>query len=193
MDVRIVYEFALLHDIGLDFKWLPRESPMIQQADRLSKLEDVHDFWLDDSVFASLCKAWGHPTVDVLASGGTGHKCARYYSLHAAPGCTGIDAFVQPWAYRPDTGAREFWYAFGRPLFRPGCVIRKIREEKCDAMLIVPSYWNVYWQWVLKGLPIQDSRNLFYHDGLYVPGPLAPPNLQHNVPRVPLTAYPIQY
>lgn len=192
-DVRRVYELAFQHDIDLEFVWQPRESQEVQHADRLSKLIDPHDFHLASSAFDSLCQRWGCPTVDAFASGGDGHKCARFFALYSAPGCIGCDAFLQPWNIDRFSGAREFVYAFPGPLFKPGPVLRKIQEEKCDVILVLPTYPNAFWQGMLINLPIQDKVELGYWDGLYAAGPMLPTKLQDQMPRVPLTAYYVKY
>lgn len=181
-DVRVVYELALRYDIELEFVWKPRSTPAVQHADRLSKIEDPHDFYLNDHVFQALCRAWGTPSVDAFASAGDGHKCPRYFALYEGPGCTEVDAYAQSWQ-------QQFVYAFPGPLYDPSRIIRKIREDACDAMLVLPSFRAAYWQGTLRALPIRDSIDLSYWDGLYLPGPLVPDNLRASIPRVPLTAY----
>ena len=103
--VRDLYKISTLHDVQLEFEWLPRSSDTIEYVDALSRIVDGSDFALSHHVFVRICqkiapdgKIWGFPTCDVFAGGAKDfHKASRYFTLYFCPCTSGINGLRQSW------------------------------------------------------------------------------------------------
>ena len=79
---------------------------------------------------------------------------------------------MQPWAYDPKTGRRHLAYING-PFDKMGAIIRKIKEDKVDCILIGP-VWPRHWMAVLSKLPVIETLTLSGRPDLCIPGPHVP-------------------
>ena len=208
--VRDLYEAAMAADVQLQFQWRPREDPAIAAADALTHEVDSADFRLCKREFAWVCgqylppaladrlgrQQWGLPvmsspgvSLDPLASN-TNAKAGRFFSKYWCTGSSGQDGYAQVWRAQAQPPHSQLAWVFPGPLTSPALAIRKIREERCDSILIIQQHWRGYWRAMLQQLPVVASAKLSYHQGLYEPGAAAPPQFrvaQHQ-PRVPLEA-----
>ena len=101
-EVRELYLFAAEHDVHVDFAWMPRTAEWLQHADELSRLPDSSELFIRPAQLRLVCNlvysgvSWGWPTLDVFAGAANGqHTASRFYSLHYAPGCMGINGLHQ--------------------------------------------------------------------------------------------------
>ena len=150
--VRQTWQLAMRLKIGLEAFWLPRTALVMQGADMDSKVIDRSDLALSDFHYEFLCHRFGRPTLDTFADNAN-TKCQSFYSQFICPGTRGIDSFVLPWAELD--GSRTFRMVNG-PFGRMHDIIRKIREEEADCILLVPD-WPCSWQASLLDLPIRDK------------------------------------
>lgn len=209
--VHDLYNLCMQHNVTPTFEWLPRNTPAIQAVDSLSKVHDPSDFQLNNRAFSlitshrfpvssplpqravSLLRRpnWGVPTVDVLASA-SNTRASSFFSKGFDAGAAAVDAYAQPWPLYHH-GTRQLYWVFPGPVTDPFLAIRKLFEEHCDAILIVPSRSTQPWFGSLHQLPIVDSIPLGYRQGLYQPGPAVPIEWRTVPPRVPLTAHFISF
>jgi hypothetical protein len=132
------------------------------------------------------------PTVDLLAAS-TNRVADRFFSRHYDAEAEAFDAMQQPWPVIKD-GVRQLYFIFPGPVSDAliSKVISKLREERCDAILILPKYSFFPWKADLQHLPILDSFQInhgIFTRRMYQPGPRTPENLRDHPPRRPLAAY----
>lgn len=193
-------------DVQPTFEWLPRTTPEIQAVDDLSKLADCSDFRITNRIFNEIVHhsfssatplavraaehlqrpSWGFPTVDVLASA-SNHRAPIFFSRGYDVGTAAVDGYAQPWPLQKD-GIRQLYWIFPGPVSDQFLAIRKLLEEQCDAIFIVPARSRKPWLGSFFQLPIVDSISFSYKKGLYEAGPSAPPEWKKDPPHVPLTA-----
>ncbi len=102
-------------------------------ADFASRVESDQSEWKLCSLdFDAICEKFGTPSIDLFASQST-KQCSRYYSFHPDSGSEAIDAFTMIWD-------DELCYAFP-PFCLIHKVLRKIVEDGCKCILIVP-FWE---------------------------------------------------
>lgn len=105
-------------------------------ADSLSRLDiDSYDFKLGDKYFYNICNKLGSPVIDLFASNKT-NQCARFVSWFPCPDAEWVDAFTKPWG--------EFFFAFP-PFKLLTRVLKKIREEHCQGIVVAPNWPNQPW------------------------------------------------
>ena len=159
------------HDIEIDVVWRPREDEHQQIADYWSKVKDDSAWELNPKAYAILISqpvlSGRTPTLDVFASSVTTKVLSSFYSKYLDVDSKGVDAFVQPWAFCRDTGARHLAYING-PFHRMGEIIRKISDEKVDCILVGPQ-WPRHWIAMLNRLPIRHSLTLPHWDDICIP------------------------
>lgn len=201
LPVKATYELALSQDVEISFEWRPRTDAEVQLADDLSKQVDWSDFALTSGPTRSISArplpepiaarlgrfSWGIPTLDALADR-SNTKAAKFFSKRDCPGSAGTDGYAQRWPVHV-AGRRQLVWLFPGPVSNAANAIRKLQEERCDAVLIVPSRSRQSWVGSLHHLPIVDEIHLGYRRGLYEPGAAAPAALRSRPPVVPLTAY----
>ena len=204
--VHSFYNLCMQHDVHATFEWLPRTTAPIQAVDALSKVLDPSDFRITNRIFSAITQhsfsqrplaqaaatffhrsRWGSPTVDPLASAHN-HRASVFFSKGYDVGATAIDGYAQPW---PVTlhGVRQLYWVFPGPVTDQLLAIRKLLEERCDAIFIAPTRSKQPWVGSFFQLPIIDFISFDYRAGLYEAGPAAPPAWHQHPPRVPLTAY----
>jgi len=201
------YNLCMEHDVQATFEWLPRTTAEIQAVDGLSKLTDTTDFYIPKKILYEIVKrdfplnnslavhaaqqlqrsSWGSPTVDVLASA-SNKKAPIFFSKGHDVGAAAVDGYSQPWPVYQG-GIRQLYWIFAGPVSDQQLAIRKLMEEKCDAIFIVPSRSRQPWVGSFFQLPIIDSISFEYSAGLYVAGPSAPPEWKAKPPHIPLTAH----
>ena len=76
-----------------------------------------------------------------------------FYSKWLCKGTKGVNAFKHPWAIIEHR--RQFCWING-PFSEMGRILKKIREERCDAALLHPISSN-YWTSMLCSLPVKPS------------------------------------
>ena len=87
-----IFNLCLRHGINLDIQWIPRD--FNSRADYLSRLIDVDDWEITDTLFAYLNNIWGPYTVDCFANY-YNCKLHRFFSRFWNPNTSGVDFFVQ--------------------------------------------------------------------------------------------------
>ena len=191
----VVREFRLLcaeFDIEIEVVWRPREDEHQQLADFWSKVQDNSEWSLHSAVYQSLIQHpilhGVKPTLDVFASHTTTKVADTFYSKYACPGTSGVDAFRHPWAYNPSTGARHLAYING-PFDKIGMIVRKIREERVDCILVAP-VWPRHWVAMLQRMPSVRARIVLSgRPDLCIPGPHVPkPKRKPKHPRYQMQA-----
>ena len=217
--VHAVNSLAIENDIEFSIEWHPRTAPDAQLADALSRAVDPSDFRMGSTYANQICAfplspkmqsllerpQWAPitdtpsrrqqryaPTVDVLASSAN-TVAQRFFSRYYDSKAAAYDGLQQPWPINAQ-GSRQLYWIFPGPVSDAltSKVIRKLQEEQCDAILILPKYSKSSWVADLQYLPIRAKIELaggrFLH-GLYSPGTKAPPNLHERPPTRPLNAY----
>ncbi|BDA41867.1 hypothetical protein COCOBI_02-6620 [Coccomyxa sp. Obi] len=155
--VKQIWELAFEMDIGLEVRWHSRWEANQVLADQLEKQEDSSDWVMPYATLAEVLSnaacAGRSFTLDVFASDTNTRVQGRFYSKWLCKGTLGVDAFVQPWV--TIRGQRQFCWING-PFSQMGRIIKKIREERCDAVLIYPR-GAAHWLGMLKYLPVRDT------------------------------------
>lgn len=203
--VRGLHDFAWEHDVELSVEWAPRETDEVVAVDGLGKESDHSDFEVSADCFEKVTntklppdlqtmlgrEVWGKPDVDTLASV-QNSKAERFFSRGYDKGSSGVDAFAQHWPARED-GKRTLYWVFPGPFASDlaAKAIKKIREECCDAILLLPHRTKHHWSSMLLGLPIAAVQRRPYVKGnpACSPGLTAPEKHQNVENGVPLTAY----
>jgi hypothetical protein len=176
--VKEIWFMAMHYDIDLQVTWLPRDTPVMQAADAQSKLLDPSSWSLSQWHTELVMHTMGRPDLDTFADEQNA-KAQHFFSWALCPGTAGIDGFVQPW--RGDgTGLpiRPLCWVNG-PFQRMPDILRKVKEERADAIIIVPD-WVEGWKAILTMLPIKHTLLLPKTDAVG-----APRVLFHPGPRVP--------
>lgn len=201
------YELCMERDVQPTFEWLPRTSQPIQAVDAASKRLDPTDIRLTNNSFDSIVtrrfnlnnpvmervatilgrQHWGLPTTDVFASVNN-NRAPIFFTKGYDQNTAGIDAYAQPWPVFRNNILQLYWIFLG-PVTDQLPAIRKLTEERCDAIFIAPTRTTAPWLGSLRALPIVDTIKLNYRAGLYEAGPSAPPEWNTKPPVVPLTAY----
>ena len=184
----VVKELRLLcasWDIEVDVVWRPREDDHQQMADFWSKVQDNSEWSLHPEVYEQVLVhpvlQGQKPTVDIFASHTTTKVPQYFYSKYACPGTSGVDAFAQPWASHPSTGRKHLAYING-PFDKMGAIVRKIKDEKVNCILIGP-VWPRHWLAMLQTMPVKAEQILSGRADLCVPGPHVP--MLKRVPKHP--------
>uniref|UniRef100_A0ABD2XG48 RNase H type-1 domain-containing protein n=2 Tax=Trichogramma kaykai TaxID=54128 RepID=A0ABD2XG48_9HYME len=107
------------------------------EADEESRrVEPETEYSLSDSSFEVIIKRWNRPEIDLFASRSNA-KCNRYISWKRDPSSEAIDAFTLSWA-------NLFFYAFP-PFSIILKVLRKIKRDKAEGIVVVPDWPNQPW------------------------------------------------
>jgi hypothetical protein len=149
--VKEIFAWALQNNTKLiTAEWIPSEANFI--PDVLSRRVDHGNWRVAAWVFAIAERNWGPHSVDRMASI-SNHKCARFNSWIACPGCEAVNCFTQDWA------GENNWVA--PPLGAIAQVLEFILEEGVNATLLVPT-WNQTWRPLLEAMRV---------DGVAIRGP----------------------
>ena len=187
-EVKQMFRFAAVHDVELDFIWLPREADAMLHADMLSKMEDSSEIFLSHRAFHRACMpamhtgwhlglantrclCWGSHTV-------TGqHVVSRYYTLYCTPHALAANAMNRSWQHDACVPNRAGLLWVFPPAALIGAVISKLLVEQVDATVVLPRYLR-FWTAMLQRLPIVASCQLSYYSKLYTIGSRAPKYMQ---------------
>jgi hypothetical protein len=136
-----IFTMCIENNIDLSIDWIPRSSN--EQADELSKIQDVDDWQIQQHIFNFLNKVLGPCTIDCFATN-LSAKVSRFYAKYCCEGVTGIDAFAFSWA-------NEFVWMVPPPKLIPK-VISHCKLFRVKGILIIPKWTSaVYWPLVKNG------------------------------------------
>ena len=111
----------------VNFTWLPRTSEWLQHADELSRLPDSSELFIRPHQLKLICTAWGWPTLDAFAGAANGqHTASRFYTLHYAPNCLGVNGLLQHWALDTQIQGRHSLVWLFPPFSLIGQVLNKL-------------------------------------------------------------------
>ena len=152
------WQMVLSRDCWVKAAWLPREDNTF--PDMLSKHSILTwEFALDPLTARDLWRRWFLPAVDCFASS-MFHQLAAYYSFAPDANAAQRDAFsVVRWPNRV--------YAFPPVPLIP-LTLKKIKEDHCWAIMVVPHWTNAKWWDMLQEEPF----TLGHHKQVLTPGPL---------------------
>lgn len=108
------------------------------EADKLSrKINDDLEWTLDNNIFQSIVDRFGQPDIDLFASR-LNHKLDKYVSYTPDPHAFAVDAFSISWS--------DFYGYIFAPFSTLNMVLRKIVEDKTEALVVAP-LWNTQSWW----------------------------------------------
>ena len=114
--------------LRLETGWIPRE--WNEEADIISKIQDVHAWGLSKTFFDKIVRLHGDDfTVDAFADS-SNFKCSRFFSWTWCVGSSGVDAFKQNWR-----GENVYAVPPPRMLLQ---VVNKFREDGCKGVVVFP-------------------------------------------------------
>ena len=170
--VRRLRLLCAANDIELDVVWKPREEVHQKVADLWSKVVDNSEWCLKQSVYDMVTShsvlQGRKPVLDVFASSATTKVPGAFFSRYLCPGTQGVNAWNHTWARSSQEGKPQVVYVNG-PFDQMGAIIRKIKEEKVDCILIGPQ-WPRHWQALLLQLPVKAKKVLPHVHDLFQPG-----------------------
>ncbi|KAL7288497.1 hypothetical protein TKK_0017462 [Trichogramma kaykai] len=107
------------------------------EADEESRqLEPETEYSLSREAFEMITNKFGRPTIDIFASRAN-TKCEAYFSWRRDPNSVVVDAFTCPWT-------NLSFYAFP-PFSIILKVLRKIKRENAEGILVVPDWPSQPW------------------------------------------------
>ena len=113
-------------------------------ADKKSReFNEATEWQLNPKIFKHITKTYFLPNVDLFASR-LNHQLPRYVSWHPDPKAFAVDAFSISWT-------SEKFYIFP-PFSIIGRVMKKIRMEGTQCMLIVPDWPSQVWYPLIKSI-----------------------------------------
>jgi len=135
--VKQLYQILLEYRIQLyQITWIPSEENVF--ADLLSRGRDVLEWELDQNIFNMITEKFGHLDIDRFASD-FNFKIKRFNAINHQYGklAENLDAFSQSWKRE-----RNFINA---PFNLIPRILRKIKEEKAFAVMIIPNWKSQIW------------------------------------------------
>jgi hypothetical protein len=160
------------HDVELRVEWYPRERANQQLADSWSKHQDPSEWSLSprvtQEILANAVLACRPLTLDAFASTHTTKVAGAFYSRFHCEGTSGVDAFTHPWTLGTTPSQPRALVWVNGPFQDMGAIIRKILQEKVDAILIRPE-WPRGWKATLAQLPVVTSVRLPPRQDMCVP------------------------
>lgn len=152
------------------------------QADQLSRVRDPHDWTVHPDLIRRAEQRWGRRTVDRFATRDN-RICQRYNSRLFDPLSLG-DAMYASWK-QENNWVNPPWPLISR-------VIRKLREDQAEAVLLLPHWPSASWYPDL--LEISDAVEILQHEEvmrLVIPtNPSLPQPLKHSHWRMMLVHVP---
>jgi hypothetical protein len=116
-------------------------------ADSLSRLARSGDYSLDRSVYQKGIRHLGvTPQVDLFANK-SNFKCKRYVSVENDAEAVGRDAFSQVWS--------DFFYLIHPPIPLILRCLRKIIQDRTEAVMIVPAWQGQPWNALLRRVTVR--------------------------------------
>ena len=131
---RAIFEWCRVRQITLVPLWVPREENV--EADAMSRCVDLNDWGMKKEATDRMQEHWGEFAVDLFADT-MNTKCAGFFAQRPMPGAAGVDGLASPWP----TGllyACPPWALLGR-------LLRRLREEGGEAVLVVPVWPQQPW------------------------------------------------
>ena len=144
-----LYSLAAPHDVELQVEWRPREHPLLQYADYLSKCTDPGDWGLSPQTFADMLAELGcpAPSVDWFAAPWNA-KAPRFVARYLMPGACGVNAFDYCW----QLPAGQLSLVCPPQTIIPR-VLAKLEADRASCILILPA-WLHMWHGQLGLLPV---------------------------------------
>ena len=129
-----LYQICQKYRIRLLAEYVPGKENVT--ADDLSRRHDRYDWKLSPTIFRTLSQRWGPLYLDLFATR-ISRQTKRFFSWKPDPEAEAVDAFYQPW---PKKGgyANPPWVLLNR-------VLRKVKMERCELVLITPLWRNQSW------------------------------------------------
>ena len=90
-----IFQTCMQYNIKLDMEWIPRSKNEV--ADYISRIVDVDDWHVNNSMFSIVDGQWGPHSVDRFASV-YNTKLTRFNSKFWSPGTEAVDAFTVNWS-----------------------------------------------------------------------------------------------
>lgn len=141
----------------------------MQVADHWSKVKDNSEWILHDTVYQQLMRdpvlTGRIPALDAFASTTTSQVPEAFYSKYLCPGSKGVDAMVHPWNIQSTSLGKLLIYING-PFHPMGAIVRKIRDDKVDCILIGPR-WPRHWVATLHSMPVRKAVVLPHRHDLF--------------------------
>ena len=172
-----IFSLAVHWHICLEPEWIPRESN--EQADYLSRIIDLDDWFLNPHVFSQLDADWGPHTIDRFASCHNA-QLPRFNSRCWNPGSEAVDAFTVDWA-----GENNWWCP---PIALIPRVIRHAQACSAQGTLVVPCWPSApFWPILCPSGSqfasfIVEYQDLPLESGLFLPGPSGSVLFNHRDP-----------
>ena len=143
--------FSSKHGIQLTSRHIPGRLNAI--ADKLSRRNQIvkTEWSLDQQVFSEICKQWGYPQLDLLATRWN-RKCRDFVSPMPDPQAWGVDALSIRWP----PGLR---YAYPPTAVIP-TLLNKFLVEQADLILIAPGWPSQSWFWDLVTMSVRVPMRL---------------------------------
>ena len=157
-----IFSLTIHCQIRLEPEWVPREEN--EQADYLSRIIDLDDWFLDPAIFAQLDAQWGPHSVDWFADS-YNKQLDRFNSRCWNPGSEAVDAFTVDWS-----GENNWWCP---PIALIPRVIRHAQACSAYGTLIVPCWLSApFWPMLCptKGQFVVEVIELPQQRGLFLPG-----------------------
>ena len=130
-----IYDWAMERKIHLSAGYIKGEENI--EADRESRIKNIDTEWMiKPHIFAKICEIFGSPNIDLFATriNAQSHK---YVSWKPDPYALCTDAFSIAWT-------RDTYYAFP-PFSLIGPVLKRLREEKTELLMVAPLWPTASW------------------------------------------------
>ena len=170
---KLVELFSLLHKLKIKIVpiWKPRDNRLISLADQISKYRDTDDWGISRKYFRVLEFVFNTSfTLDVFANGSNG-KVTKFFSKVAAPGSSGINAYMQDWS-------NDICYVCP-PVKLVIDTYKYIAAVPCKGVLVFPHWMrNPFWPVLtIDGVHLQPEFKRSYH---FYPEIVTGPENQHS-------------
>ena len=145
-----IWEFCRVNGIWISCAHIPG---IENEADRPSrKFNDDSEWQISQNIFEKVCSTWHAPQIDLFASR-LNHKLEIYCSWRRDPFSKHINAFSIPW------DSYKLVYIFS-PFSIIGRCLRKIIQDRAEAIMILPLWPSQAWFPLLLGILIDNPRIL---------------------------------
>lgn len=96
VEAKRIFEICVLNGISIEPEWVPRSSN--EQADYLSRIVDIDDWFVSPRIFRFLDLKWGPHSIDRFADEHN-HLLPRFDSRFWNPHCEAMDTFTRSWSF----------------------------------------------------------------------------------------------